>query len=138
VPTAINAAGMVIGGGQSLDLASGRIRSIGAGPANLRRDGDLGWRVIAGSSRFPAGSSMNNRGDVGYTEQGSGLYPDGIGTFPLYRLLDPASTRAGWVITGGAVKINDARAEATLGRNSATGQRGGVLLTPVARPDPPG
>jgi hypothetical protein len=44
---------------------------------------------------------------------------------------------AGWTITGNGAKINDQRMVATVGRNSSTGQSGGVLLTPVGALPPP-
>jgi hypothetical protein len=165
VPRAINTAGQVIGGVERLDLGTGKVANIGAGPANhqpvagvdinergqvagsaplhsvslhivsvLRYEAAAGWRIIAGGSRYTAVSSLNNRGDLGYTERGAGLYLEGLGSFALHRLLDPASRQAGWVVTGGAVKINDARVVVTLGRNQRTGQAGAVLLTPAAVP----
>ncbi len=52
-------------------------------------------------------------------------------------LLDPAVTAAGWAITGNGALINDQRAVATVGRNSASGESGGVLLMPAGVLNPP-
>jgi hypothetical protein len=52
-------------------------------------------------------------------------------------LLSSATIQAGWAITGNGVKVNDLRALATLGRNSITGESGGVLLTPVGTQEAP-
>jgi PKD repeat protein len=105
-------------------------------------DGNNGWKFIAGSSQWTTASSINSLGDVGYGEQGAGIYLNGIGVFGLNSLLSSTTTSAGWVITGNGVKVNDLRQVATLGRNSITGQTGGVLLTPtgtavVQPPAPP-
>jgi hypothetical protein len=98
----------------------------------FRYEGSASWRFIAGSSRYTVASSINNLGDIGYGEQGDGLYLDGLGTFALGSLLDPAYTTAGWAITGGSPKINDQRVVATAARNAITGETGAVLLTPAA------
>lgn len=103
----------------------------------FRYEGPAGWTFIAGSSKYTAVSSINNRGDIGYGELGAGLYLDGLGVYPLGNLLDPAVTAAGWSITGSGAKINDQRAVATVARNANTGQTGGVLLTPAGALPPP-
>lgn len=121
---AINNNGM-IAGSASLRSTSLNIISV------FRYEGASGWRFIAGSSRYTIASSINNRGDIGYGEQGAGLYLDGLGTYALWSLIDPAVTNAGWAITGSSPMINDQRIVATTGRNSITGENGGVLLTPT-------
>jgi hypothetical protein len=103
----------------------------------FRYEGAAGWTFIAGSSKYTAVSSINNRGDIGYGELGAGLYLDGLGVYPVGNLLDPAVTAAGWAITGSGAKINDQRVVATVARNANTGEAGGVLLTPVGALPPP-
>jgi hypothetical protein len=120
---AINNNGMIAG---SASLRSSSLNIISV----FRYEGSAGWRFIAGSSRYTTASSLNNRGDIGYGELGPGLYLDGLGTFALGGLLDPAFTNAGWAITGSSPKINDQRVVAATARNSITGETGGVLLTP--------
>ena len=127
---AINNNGM-IAGSASLRSTSLNIISV------FRYEGAAGWRFIAGSSRYTTASSINNRGDIGYGEQGAGLYLDGLGTFALGNLLDPTVTSAGWAVTGSSPKINDQRVVATTARNSVTGDTGGVLLTPTGTLEPP-
>jgi hypothetical protein len=167
-PSALNDNGLVIGGAERLDLGTGRVEWIGAGPTNynavggvainndgmiagtaslrstslnivsvFRYEGAAGWRFIAGSSKYTVASSINARGDVGYGELGAGLYLDGLGTYAVNDLLSSATVQAGWAITGSGVKVNDLRALATLGRNSITGESGGVLLTPVGTQEAP-
>ena len=48
-----------------------------------RYDPGSGWTFIAGSSKYTTVASLNLRGDVGYGEQGAGLYLDGLGTYAL-------------------------------------------------------
>ena len=127
---AINNNGM-IAGSASLRSTSLNIISV------FRYEGAASWRFIAGSSRYTTASSINDRGDIGYGEQGSGLYLDGLGTYALSSLLDPAVTSAGWAVTGSAPKINDQRVVAATARNSITGETGGVLLTPTGTLQPP-
>ncbi|NTU55576.1 MAG: fibronectin type III domain-containing protein [Anaerolineales bacterium] len=127
---AINNSGMMVGTA-SLRSSSLNIVSV------FRYEGAAGWRFIAGTSRYTTASSINNQGDIGYGEQGAGLYLDGLGTYALWSLIDPAVTNAGWAITGSSPKINDQRVVATTGRNSVTGQSGGVLLTPTGTLQPP-
>lgn len=103
----------------------------------FRLDPGTGWTFIAGTSKYTVVSSLNSLGDVGYGEQGSGLYLDGQGTFALNNLLDPAVVAAGWAITGSSPKINDQRQVAAVGKNSQTGQSGGVLLSPTGALQPP-
>jgi hypothetical protein len=127
---AINNNGM-IAGSASLHSSSLNIISV------FRYEGAAGWRFIAGSSKYTTASSINNRGDIGYGEQGAGLYLDGLGTYALGSLLDPAVVSAGWAVTGSAPKINDQRVVAVTARNSVTGETGGVLLTPNGTLQPP-
>lgn len=167
-PSDINDAGQLIGGVERLDLNTGVLDVIGAGPANYNavsgvaintagqvagsaslRSSSLnivsafrftpgaGWLFLAGSSRYTVVSSINMRGDVGYGEQGAGVYFDGIGTFAVWRLLGADVTSAGWTVTGSGVEINDDRQIATIGRNATTGESGGVLLTPAGTLQPP-
>jgi hypothetical protein len=167
-PAGINDLSQIIGGTERLNLASGTIDYLGAGPDNynpvtlvaandngmiagsaalrstslnivsvFRYEGASGWRFIAGSSRYTTASSINNRGDIGYGELGAGLYLDGLGTYALGNLLDPAVTGAGWAITVSGAKINDQRLVAAVARNSNTGESGGVLLTPIGTLPPP-
>lgn len=127
---AINNSGMMAG---YAALRSSSLNIISA----FRYDGIASWNFIAGSSQYTTASSINSLGDVGYGEQGAGLYLHGLGVYALNSLLDTSVTSAGWAITGNGVKINDQRVVATLGRNSLTGQTGGVLLTPVGTAVPP-
>jgi hypothetical protein len=127
---AINNSGMIAG---SASLRSTSLNVISV----FRYEGAAGWQFIAGSSRYTTASSINNRGDIGYGEQGAGLYLDGLGVYALGSLLDPAVTSAGWAITGSSPKINDQRVVATTARNSITGETGGVLLTPSGTLQPP-
>lgn len=160
-PVDINNAGVLIGGVEQLDLATGRLEPVPPGPpshqavapgaindggrmagtAPLRStslnivsvfllDDPTTWTFLAGSSRYTLFSSLNGRGDVGYGEQGAGLYLHGLGTFALSSLLSAEDRAAGWVISGSGAKINDQRTVATLGRNTLSGQSGGVLLVP--------
>jgi hypothetical protein len=122
--TAINNSGMIVG---SASLRSTSLNVISV----FRYEGDQGWSFIAGSSRYTIASSINNRGDIGYGEQGAGLYLNGLGTYALWSLIDPVVINAGWVITGSSPMINDQRIVATTARNSITGETGGVLLTPM-------
>ena len=127
---AINNNGMIVG---SASLRSSSLNIISV----FRYEGAAGWTFIAGSSKYTTASSINNLGDIGYGEQGSGLYLDGLGTYALSSLLDPAVTSAGWAIIGSAPKINDQRVVAATARNSITGETGGVLLTPTGTLQPP-
>lgn len=168
VPVDINGVGQVIGGVERLDLRTGAIDEVGAGPANYNMVGPValndagqmagtaslrstslnivsafrytpgtGWLYLAGTSRYTTASSINALGDVGYGEQGAGVYFDGLGTFAVWNLLGEAATNAGWTITGSGVEINDDRVIATVGRNSLTGESGAVLLTPAGTLQPP-
>ena len=121
---AINNDGM-IAGAASLRSTSLNIVSV------FRYEGAAGWRFIAGSSKYTVASSINSLGDVGYGELGAGLYLDGLGTYAVNDLLSSATIQSGWAVTGSGVKVNDQRVLATLGRNSITGESGGVLLTPI-------
>ena len=127
---AINNGGM-IAGAASLRSTSLNIVSV------FRYEGAAGWRFIAGSSRYTVASSINALGDVGYGELGAGLYLDGLGTYAVNDLLTSATVQAGWAVTGNGVEVNDLRALAALGRNSITGESGGVLLTPVGTQQAP-
>jgi hypothetical protein len=127
---AINNGGM-IAGTASLRSSSLNIVSV------FRYEGVAGWRFIAGSSRYTVASGINARGDVGYGELGAGLYLDGLGTYAVNDLLSSATIQSGWAVTGNGVKLNDQRVLATLGRNSITGESGGVLLTPIGTQEAP-
>ena len=167
-PTELNDVGQVIGGAERLDLNTGVVEWIGAGPSNynavtaadinnmgmmagaaslrstslnivsvFRYEGAAGWVFIDGTSRYTVANAINSRGDVGYGELGAGLYLDGLGKFSVNSLLDPAVTAAGWAITGSGALINDQRLVAAVATNTATGQSGGVLLTPTGTLQPP-
>jgi hypothetical protein len=97
----------------------------------FRYEPATGWMFLAGSSRYTVASSINARGDVGYGEQGAGVYFDGLGTYAVWSLLDAQYANAGWTVTGSGVEINDDRVIATVGRNALTGESGAVLLTPA-------
>ena len=167
-PRDLNDNGILLGSNERLNLNTGLLESIPAGPPNYQpiaavainnNDQMVGtaalssvslnvvsvfrysggaWSFIAGTSRYTTASSINNQGDIGYGELGAGLYLEGLGTYPLGGLLDPAVAGAGWAITGSGAKINDSRQVTTLARNNVTGQTGAVLLTPAgALPPPP-
>lgn len=127
---AINNSGMMAG---SAALRSSSLNIVSV----FFKDGVNAWKFIAGSSKYTTASSINSLGDIGYGEQGAGIYLNGLGVYALQSLLDPAVTSAGWAISGNGVEINDQRVAATLGRNSLTGEAGGVLLTPVGTTTPP-
>ncbi len=105
--------------------------------AAFRYTPGAGWTYLAGTTRYTVVTSINGLGDVGYGEQGAGIAFMGLGVFPVWRLLSAEATAAGWTITGGGTEINDGRAIATVGRNTITGQAGGVLLTPRGTVQPP-
>ncbi len=127
---AINASGM-IAGAASLRSSSLNIVSV------FRYAPTGGWTFIAGSSRYTTAYSINSLGDIGFGELGAGLYLDGLGTYAVGNLLDPAVRNAGWTITGNGALVNDLRMVATVGRNTVTGETGAVLLTPIgALPTP--
>jgi len=96
-----------------------------------------GWEYISGTSRYTVANDINNHGDLCWSEQGAGIYFNGLGGYALYSLLDPAAAAAGWVITGYGCMLNDQRVVATFGRNTVSGQSGAVLLTPVGLLPPP-
>lgn len=127
---AINNSG-AIAGSASLRSTSLNIVSV------FRYLPESGWQFISGSSRYTVANDINNLGDVGWGEQGAGLYLDGLGAFALFTLLDPAAAAAGWTITGNGCLINDQRAVATAGRNAITGVAGAVLLTHAGILPPP-
>lgn len=89
-----------------------------------------GWTQIAGTSRYTVATDLNELGDIGYGELGTGIYLEGLGTFPLFELLNPADRAAGWTITGSGCVLNDQRVVVANGQNSITGVTGSVLLTP--------
>ena len=166
-PRDLNDHGLLLGSTERLNLNTGALEPIPAGPPNYQpitgvainnsaqmvgtaalssvslnvvsvfRYSGGAWSFIAGTSRYTTASSLNNLGDIGFGELGAGLYLDGLGTYPLGGLLDPAVVGAGWVITGSGAKINDGRQVATIARNTVTGQTGGVLLTPAGTLPPP-
>ena len=96
-----------------------------------------GWLFVGGSSRYTIASDINAAGDMTYSEQGPGIRLEGLGTYALGDLLDPAARAEGRILTGLAPKINDSRVIATAARNTITGQSGGVLLTPAGATAPP-
>lgn len=137
-PTNYNAVGSVAINNNDMMVGTASLRSSSLNIVSVfRYEGAAGWRFIAGSSKYTTAASINNRGDIGYGELGAGLYLDGLGTYALGNLLDPAVVGAGWAITGSSPKINDGRLVAVTARNSVTGQSGGVLLTPTGTLSPP-
>jgi len=167
LPSDLNDNGLLLGSNERLNLNTGILEPIPAGPPNYQpitgvainnsdqmvgtaalgsvslnvvsvfRYSGGAWSFIAGTSRYTTASSLNNLGDIGYGELGAGLYLDGLGTYPLGSLLDPTVVGAGWAITGSGAKINDSRQVTTVARNNITGQTGGVLLTPAGTLPPP-
>lgn len=126
---ALNEAGQ-IAGAATLRSTSLNVSSV------YRFTPGVGWEFIAGSSRYTVATGLNELGDVGWGELGAGIYFEGLGGYALGSLLDPAAA-AGWVITGNGCLLNDRRVVATIGRNTATGQAGAVLLTPTGLLPPP-
>ncbi|MRR34860.1 hypothetical protein EG829_09220, partial [bacterium] len=96
-----------------------------------------GWEYISGTSRYTVANDINNHGDLCWSEQGAGIYFNGLGGYALGNLLDPSAAAAGWVVTGYGCMVNDQRVVATAGRNTLSGQSGAVLLTPVGLLPPP-
>lgn len=89
-----------------------------------------GWTQIAGTSRYTVATDLNELGDIGYGELGTGIYLEGLGAFPLFELLDPTDRSAGWTITGSGCVLNDQRVVVANGQNANTGATGSLLLTP--------
>lgn len=130
VGAAINNAGQIAG------IAT--LRSSSLNIASLfRYEGASGWRYITGTSRYTAATSINNLGDIGFSELGPGVYLDNDTFYAVGDLLDPIWRNQGWSITGTGVHLNDLRSIATVGRNSATGEIGSVLLTATGQVPPP-
>jgi hypothetical protein len=127
---ALNEAGQIAG---QASLRSSSLNIVSA----YRYTPGAGWLFVAGSSRYTIASSINAGGDMTYSEQAPGIRLEGLGTYALGDLLDPAARADGWVLTGLAPKINDGRVVATAGRNTVTGQAGGLLLTPAGATAPP-
>ncbi len=127
---AINNAGEIVG---SASLRSTSLNTI----AVFRYVPGTGWEYISGSSRYTVATDINNLGDVGWGEQGAGIYFDGLGGYALGSLLDPATAAAGWVVSGNGCMLNDQRVVATIGRNVTAGLSGAVLLTPAGPLSPP-
>ncbi len=127
----INDSGMMVG--------TAPLRSISLNIVSVfRYSQTVGWQYIYGTSRFTNAYSINNPGDVSYSEWGApGLYLEGLGNFALSGLLDPAVIDAGWQISGAASFINDQRMVAAIATNSQTGQSGTVLLTSTGVLPPP-
>lgn len=167
-PRAINGAGLIIGGQERLNFATGQVDVIGQGPTNynpvggvainnsgqiagtaslrstslnivslFRYEGATGWRMITGTSRYTTASSINNLGDIGFSELGAGIYLNNDTFYAVGELLDPAVRNNGWTITGTGVHVNDNRSIATIGRNSVSGENGAVLLTANGDLPPP-
>jgi hypothetical protein len=127
---AINNAGLMVG--------SATLRSISLNVVSVfRYDANADWGFIAGSSKYTRAGSINLRGDIGYSELGAALYLEGLGSYALSNLLDPALLSAGWAISDGLPQINDQRIVAVTARNQKTGQAGGVVLTPNGTVQPP-
>lgn len=103
----------------------------------FRYEGASGWRYITGTSRYTMATSINNLGDIGFSELGPGVYYDNDRFYGVSDLLDPVWRNQGWAITGAGVYLNDLRSIATVGRNSLTGESGGVLLTATGQIPPP-
>lgn len=120
----INNAGEIVG---TASLRSTSLNVISV----FRYKPSSGWTQITGTSRYTVAYNINNLGDIAYGEQGAGLYLNGLGTFAVGDLVDPADVAAGWAITGSGCVINNERMVAALGRNLTTGETGGVLLTPT-------
>lgn len=98
-----------------------------------------GWLFIAGSSRYTTASDMNAAGTITYGEglaNAPGIYFDGLGTFALNALIDPAVTAAGW-FAGGNAKIDDNGVVVAYATNSTTGARSALRLTPQGSFPPP-
>ena len=127
---AINNSGQILG---SASLRSSSLNII----AVFRYVPGTGWEFISGSSKYTAAYDINNLGDFCWGELGAGISFDGLGTYSLGSLLDPAAVAAGWSITGSGCLINDNRVVATVGRNSNSGQSVGVLLMPLGTMSPP-
>ena len=127
---AINNAGQIAG---QATLRSSSLNIVSA----YRYTPGAGWLFVGGSSRYTMASDINAGGDMTYSEQGPGIRLEGLGTYALGDLLDPAARAEGWILTGLAPKINDARVIATAARNTLTGQSGSVLLTPAGATAPP-
>jgi len=127
---AINNAGQIAG---QATLRSSSLNIVSA----YRYTPGAGWLFVGGSSRYTMASDINAGGDMTYSEQGPGIRLEGLGTYALGDLLDPDARAGGWILTGLAPKINDARVIATAARNTATGQSGSVLLTPAGATAPP-
>ncbi|MBK7709290.1 MAG: hypothetical protein IPJ30_26920 [Acidobacteria bacterium] len=167
-PRTLNDNGIIIGGQERLNLNTGQVDVIGAGPSNynpvggvaINNNGQIagtaslrssslnivslfryepasGWTYLTGTSRYTAAYSINENGDIGYGELGAGIYLEGLGVYGVGSLLDPIYTNQGWTITGSGAYINDLRSVATIGRNSVTGETGGVLLTVIGQLPPP-
>ncbi len=137
-PPNYNAIGGVSINDNGFIAGTGTLRSSSLNIVSLfRYEGATGWRYLTGTSRYTVASSINNLGDIGFGELGAGLYLDGLGIYAVGSLLDPVVTGQGWTITGSSALINDLRAVTTIGRNSVTGQTGGVLLTTAGSLPPP-
>lgn len=127
---ALNDAGQVAG---TSPLRSSSLNIVSA----FRLTPGTGWQLLGGTTRYTTASSINAGGDVGFGELGAWVHFDALGTYALWTLLGPAAVDAGWTVTGSGVQINDGRVIATVGRNSTTGQSGGVLLSPAGTLQPP-
>lgn len=126
----INESGAIIG---SASLRSSSLNIVSV----FRYVPGAGWQFVSGTSRYAVANDINDRGDVGWGELGAGVLLDGLGGYALGSLLDPATSGAGWTITGNGCLLNDHRVVATIGRNAITGQTGVVLLTPDGFLPPP-
>lgn len=98
-----------------------------------------GWLFITGSSRYTTASDMNAAGTITYgsgLSNAPGIYFDGLGTFALNALIDPAVTAAGW-FAGGNAKIDDNGVVVAYATNSTTGASSAMRLTPQGAFPPP-
>ena len=137
-PTNYNAVGAVAINNSGMMVGSASLRSSSLNIVSVfRYEAATGWTFVAGSSKYTVAASINSQGDIGYGEQGPGLYLSGLGTYALGNLLDPSFVSAGWAVTGSYPYINDSRVIAVTGRNSVTGESGGILLTPTGTLQPP-
>lgn len=101
----------------------------------------VGWETIAGTSKWTVANDINELGDVTYGELGAGVSLNGIGTFPLFELIDPVDRADGWTVTGSSCFLNDSRMIAGSGKNLSSGATGGLLLVPngvLPAPSAPG
>ncbi|MGE0480858.1 MAG: hypothetical protein AB7Q17_10350 [Phycisphaerae bacterium] len=99
--------------------------------ARFRDDG--GWEVLSGCGQSNSAWDMNDHGDVVMRlNVAPYVHLEGLGTFRIEDVI-VADTGHWYVINGYGLTINNSRQMAVPATNSATGESGIVLLTPVAR-----